>query len=292
MEWAKVSQQKALEVRMNKINQKTKDGKKLSKNDLQIVMGYAQSHPQEDVPKNLKEYMIQNKDSITRDLGLDITSSGVEQVGFNMQKFAGVLTYGGFKGPKGKNSFVQVTNKSGNQMIKHGRLVSNIGKAGGYTTMGVGFGLGMYDDLANNNKTIGEATAHNGLTTGAGVGASLETTALLSSNPIGWAILGGIAAGTLITAVSDLAYQNNWFGTKDGVDWAGHQIDKRIDKYIDFKTKEITLEAKGALYMKNKLQHGSQEVVERVENGANYFSNKAQKVEKKLVKLSIMSKKL
>ncbi|MEJ7250342.1 transposase, partial [Staphylococcus epidermidis] len=92
-----------------------------------------------------KEYMIQNKDSITRDLGLDIASSGVEQVGFNMQKFAGVLnTYGGFKGPNGKNSFVQVTNKSGNQMIKHGRLVSNIGKAGGYTTMGVSFGLGMY----------------------------------------------------------------------------------------------------------------------------------------------------
>ena len=78
----------------------------------------------------------------------------------------------------------------------------------------------------------------------------MATTALLSSNPIDWAILGGIAAGTLITAVSDLAYQNNWFGTKDGVDWAGHQIDKRIDKYIDFKTKEITLEAKGALYMK------------------------------------------
>ena len=32
--------------------------------------------------------------------------------------------------------------------------------------------------------------------------------------------------------------------------------------------------------MKNKLQHGSQEVVERVENGANYFSNKAQKSKK------------
>ncbi|MCG2208757.1 hypothetical protein K4U78_07435 [Staphylococcus epidermidis] len=235
MEWAKVSQQKALEVRMNKINQKTKDGKKLSKNDLQIVMGYAQSHPQEDVPKNLKEYMIQNKDSITRDLGLDIASSGVEQVGFNMQKFAGVLnTYGGFKGPKGKNSFVQVTNKSGNQMIKHGRLVSNIGKAGGYTTMGVGFGLVMYDDLV---------------------------------------------------------YQNNWFGTRDGVDWAGHQIDKGIDKYIDFKTKEITLKAKGALYMKNKLQDSSQEIVEGVENGANYFSNKAKKVKKMLVKQSTMSKK-
>ena len=30
--------------------------------------------------------------------------------------------------------------------------------------------------------------------------------------------------------------------------------------------------------MKIKLQHGSQEVVESVENGANYFSNKAKKV--------------
>ncbi|KAA9384759.1 transposase [Staphylococcus epidermidis] len=281
MGWAKVSQQKALEVRMDKINQKAKDGKTLNKNDLQIVMGYARNHPQENVPKNLKEYMIQNKDSITRDLGLDIASSGVEQVGFNMQKFAGVLnTYGGFKGPNGKNSFVQVTNKSGNQMIKHGRLVSNIGKAGGYTTMGVSFGLGMYDDLANNNKTIGEATVHNGLTTVVGVGASLATTAILSSNPIGWAILGGIAVGTGFAAVADLAYQNNWFSIKDGVDWTGHQIDKGIDKYIDFKTKQIAIEAKGALYIKNKLQDSSQEVAKTVKNSTDYISNKAKKVEK------------
>ena len=281
MEWAKVSQQKALEVRMDKINQKAKDGKKLSKNDLQIVMGYAQSHPKEDVPKNLKEYMIQNKDSITRDLGLDITTNGVEQVGFNMQKFAGVLnTYGGFKCPNGKNSFVQVTNKSGNQMIKHGRLVINIGKAGGYTTMGVSFGLGMYDDLANNNKTIGEATAHNGLTTGAGVGASVIVGLALSSNPVGWAIAGGIAAGTLAAVVVDSAYQTNFLGTKDKVDWAGHQIDKGIDKYIDFKTKQIDLEAKGALYIKNKLQDSSQEVAKTVKNSTDYISNKAKKVEK------------
>ena len=33
--------------------------------------------------------------------------------------------------------------------------------------------------------------------------------------------------------------------------------------------------------MKIKLQHGSQEVVESVENGANYFSNKAKKKSKK-----------
>ena len=283
MEWAKVSQQKALEVRMDKINQKAKDSKTLNKNDLQIVMGYARNHPQENVPKNLKEYMIQNKDTITRDLGLDITSNGVEQVGFNMQKFAGILnTYGGFRGPNTENSFIQVTNYSGNQMIKHGRLVSNIGKAGGYTTMGVGFGLGMYDDLANNNKTIGEATAHNGFTTGVGVTASIGATVALSSNPVGWAIAGGIAAGILLSAAVDFAYQTNWKGTRDKVDWAGHQIDKGIDKYIDFKTKQIDLEAKSALYMKSKLQDSSQEVAKTVKNSTDYISNKAQKVEKKV----------
>ncbi|MDK8624016.1 hypothetical protein [Staphylococcus epidermidis] len=43
--------------------------------------------------------------------------------------------------------------------------------------------------------------------------------------------------------------------------------------------------------MKNKLQDSSQEIVEGVENGANYFSNKAKKSKKMLVKLSTISKK-
>ncbi|MBN6826702.1 transposase [Staphylococcus caprae] len=280
MEWAKVSQQKALDVRMKKINQKAKDGKKLNKDDLQIVMRYAQKHPEEEVPKNLKDYLIQNKDSITRDLGFDIGTSGVELIGYNIQRFAGVLnTYGGFKGPEGKNSFVQVTNQSGNQMIKHGRLVGTIGKAGGYTTMGIGFGLGMYEDLNNNNKTVGEATAHNGLTTGIGVGASALAAIALSSTPIGWAILGGIAIGTLATIGADFAYQTNLFGTKDKVDWVGHQIDNGINKYIDFKTKEVNLEVKTAAYMKNKLQNSSEEISKNVKHGTKYISDKAKKVE-------------
>ena len=188
-------------------------------------------------------------------------------------------TYGGFKGPEGKNSFVQVTNQSGNQMIKHGRLVGTIGKAGGYTTMGIGFGLGMYEDLNNNNKTVGEATAHNGLTTGIGVGASALAAIALSSTPIGWAILGGIAIGTLATIGADFAYQTNLFGTKDKVDWVGHQIDNGINKYIDFKTKEVNLEVKTAAYMKNKLQNSSEEISKNVKHGTKYISDKAKKVE-------------
>ena len=42
MEWAKISQQKALEVRMDKINQQAKDDKKLSKNDIFTIIAYQQ----------------------------------------------------------------------------------------------------------------------------------------------------------------------------------------------------------------------------------------------------------
>lgn len=44
--------------------------------------------------------------------------------------------------------------------------------------------------------------------------------------------------------------------------------------------------------MKNKLQDSSQEVVKNVKNSTDYFSNKAKKVKKMLVKQSTMSKKL
>ena len=51
----------------------------------------------------------------------------------------------------------------------------------------------------------------------------------------------------------DIVNSTKGLGTSQKIDWVGHQIDKGIDKYIDFKTKEITLEVKGALHMKNKL---------------------------------------
>nr|WP_232806091.1 T7SS effector LXG polymorphic toxin [Staphylococcus caledonicus] len=279
MEWAQVSQQKALDIRMKKINPKVEDGKKLNKDDLQVVRRYTKKHPKEDVPKNLKEYIIQNKESITRDLGFDITSNGIEQVGFNIQKFAGVLnTYGGFQGPNSKNSFIQVTNQSGNQMIKHGRIVSKIGKVGGYSTMGIGFSLGMYDDLTNNNKTIGEAVAHNGLTTGVGVGATIVATVALSSTPVGWAILDGMATSTTLVALVDLAYQNNWQGVKDGVDWTGHQIDKGIAKYLGFKINQHALEVRGANFVKHKLQDSSKDISKRVKTGTKFISNESKKI--------------
>ena len=44
-------------------------------------------------------------------------------------------------------------------------------KIPGQRFAGVGFGIGMYDDLANDNKTFGEALSHNGMTLAGSVAA-------------------------------------------------------------------------------------------------------------------------
>ncbi|HDB4592335.1 TPA: transposase, partial [Staphylococcus aureus] len=102
------------------------------------------------------------------------------------------------------------------------------GKYLGKGVAGVGFGIGMYDDLANDNKTFGEALSHNGMTLAAGSVAAFGVAALVS-NPVGWAVVGILTAGIIGSTVSDYLYQNNYFGIKDKVDWAGHKIDEGID---------------------------------------------------------------
>ena len=42
-------------------------------------------------------------------------------------------------------------------------------------------------------------------------------------------MVGILTAGIIGSIVSDYLYQNNYFGIKDKVDWAGHKIDEGID---------------------------------------------------------------
>ncbi|UQW81647.1 hypothetical protein MNY58_00600 [Staphylococcus edaphicus] len=142
-------------------------------------------------------------------------------------------------------------------MIKNGKTIAKVGKFGGTTMIGVGFGLGMYDDLKNENKTVGEATAHNTLTTGAGIGASLAAgvgITFLVSNPAGWAVLGGIAIGAGVAFGADIMYQNNTLGLKDGVDWTGHQIDKGIKGYTNLLRKKNKLESQAVDFTANQIK--------------------------------------
>ena len=69
------------------------------------------------------------------------------------------------------------------------------------------------------------------LAAGAGAGAVVTVGAsiLLGSNPVGWAIVGVLAASSLAGMFADWAYQTNILGLKDKTDWVGHKIDDGID---------------------------------------------------------------
>lgn len=225
LDWAKASHEKYLKVAMGKIEHKA---------DFAVIKAYAKEHPEDDIPKSIMKYINDNKDSIKRDIGLDITSTLLEQGGINASKFGVFInTADGVKGPAGPNSFVEVKRTSGNVFIENGSKFAKGGKYLGKGVAGVGFGIGMYDDLANDDKTFGEALSHNGMTLAAGSGAGAVVTVgasiLLGSNPVGWAVIGGFVAGTLVSKAADWAYQSNWNGIKDKTDWVGHKIDDSID---------------------------------------------------------------
>lgn len=214
---------------MGKIEHKA-EKETLNKADFAVIKAYAKEHPEDDIPKSIMKYINDNKDSIKRDIGLDITSTLLEQGGINASKFGVFInTAGGVKGPAGPNSFVEVKRTSGNVFIENGSKFAKGGKYLGKGVAGVGFGLGMYDDMANDDKTVGEALSHNGMTLAAGVGTTALITVFLGSNPVGIAVLAGFALGCLATKGADWAYQNNWKGIKDKTDWVGHKIDDGID---------------------------------------------------------------
>ncbi len=87
---------------------------------------------------------------------MKISLQQFEQGGINASKFGVFInTAGGVKGPAGPNSFVEVKRTSGNVFIENGSKFAKGGKYLGKGVAGVGFGIGMYDDLANDDKTFG-----------------------------------------------------------------------------------------------------------------------------------------
>lgn len=84
---------------------------------------------------------------------------------------------------------------------------------------------------------MGEALAKNSAAGGIGLGAGALGYASMNfglalagvSNPVGWAVIGGVAAATIATTVFNFAYDNNFFDMQEGLDWAGQQIDKSLN---------------------------------------------------------------
>ncbi|MCG2112322.1 LXG domain-containing protein [Staphylococcus epidermidis] len=238
MEWAKVSQQKALEVKMDKINQKAKDGKKLSKNDIFTIIAYQQQKKSNILPKSVQKYMDENANDISKDLTVDGTTELMKQYGKYLEDNPGITING--------------------KMLKdYGVGIARAGRYGGNVMGGIGFGTGVYSDITQDHKTAGEAVAHNSLTTGAGVGAGLLATAALSSTPPGLVLVGTIAAGTIATYVVEQAYKNNFLGLKTGTDWVGKNVIDPTFNWISDKAKKIySLEKCKLEFEKNMISTG------------------------------------
>ncbi|EUJ33779.1 hypothetical protein MFLO_01055 [Listeria floridensis FSL S10-1187] len=206
----------------------------LNQEDLISVLEFAKNHPDDEVPASLINYLKENKNDIISDIKNDALSNFIEQLGVGITRFSGIINVlEGIKGPVGGNSFVMVNpNGVGSQMMRYGKNISTAGKALGYGFAAAGFGLGIYNDINNKGKTAGQAISHNTVSTGIGIGSGILGTVgvgLLVSNPGGWAILGGMAVGTIVSVGFDYLYDNNSLHIQDGLDWAGDKIDSGID---------------------------------------------------------------
>jgi len=196
----------------------------------------------EEVPEGFVEYLNENRAQIARDLGVPIGASTMEykgtvKVGAFIQRFKAI------PGPAGPKSFNMVNSKSAHvasPFFKADSPVRTAGKAIGKGFIGLGFGLGMYSDIAKKDKTWGEAITHNVVATGIGVGSTMGTatvlttaaTAVIGATPVGCAAVAvGIAAGATVVGVVatntfNYLYDHNILGFQDGLDWAGQQIDE------------------------------------------------------------------
>ncbi|EHJ52041.1 T7SS effector LXG polymorphic toxin [Streptococcus macacae] len=235
---------------------KAKNGEKLTNKDVQILTAYAQSHPNAkvdiNVVKAIKDYVNKVKNHYDKNsTKYDIYANVVEQLGLGVQRLGGLVSVlGGIKGPatvdaKGVSTAFVLVNKNGvgQALARNGSKIASVGKWGGKALVGLGFGLGMFDDIANNGKSVGQATVHNGLSTGISWGAGAGTAALaavaLGSNPVGWAAAGVAAAGVAASALASLgfetAYKNNFLGLQDSLDTAGKWVDnagKNVGKAV------------------------------------------------------------
>ncbi|WP_419893663.1 hypothetical protein [Oceanobacillus kimchii] len=110
-------------------------------------------------------------------------------------------------------------NASGSLIEKAGK-VAEYGNAAGPAFGTIGFGYGMYTDTINNDKSVGEAYAHNLASIMAGVGATAFVSIFASVG------LGTMAIGVGATIAFEFAYEVNFLGLQDGLDWAGQQFDK------------------------------------------------------------------
>ncbi|MRX72693.1 hypothetical protein GJU40_11090 [Bacillus lacus] len=201
----------------------------------------------EEVPVSVIDYIIDNKVKIGIDVAVNSFAGAIKYLGhetMELGKAVGGLgtqikslgdLFGRLSSKVG-NAVTGVgnfTSKTSNFITKTGQYVQGAGKALGRTFIAASAAIGFYEDVTEKGKTVGEAVVHNGASVTAGlVGGALGTglvtvaaTVFTISNPVGWAVVGSVAVGTLATWGFNYLYDNNVGGLQDGLDAVGRKLD-------------------------------------------------------------------
>ncbi|MGP4040979.1 T7SS effector LXG polymorphic toxin [Gracilibacillus sp. D59] len=214
------------ETYYNILSTMSKSTKKLSEEELN-----------EEVPKDVIEYLFNNKGKIGLDLAVNFTADSAKYIGHETKVIAkevgkvatNIKSIGElFNTLSSKTSSIvtkvgNATTKTSNVLTKTGHVVRGAGKAVGRSFIAVSAGVGMYEDLFEKDKTIGEAIAHNATSVGVGlaggaIGGLVATG--FAVTPIGWTVGVGLAA----TWTFNYVYDNNVLGLQDGLDAAGQKL--------------------------------------------------------------------
>ncbi|WP_018932442.1 T7SS effector LXG polymorphic toxin [Gracilibacillus lacisalsi] len=200
----------------------------------------------EEVPKDVIEYLYKNKGKIGLDFIVNFTADSAEHIGKELKmisKKAGkvathIKSIGElFSTISGKTSGVvtkvgHAAAKTSNHLSDSGKFLLGAGKTLGRSFIAVSAGVGMYEDIFEKDKTIGEAVAHNLTSVGVGLvggAAGLGLAGLLATNPIGWTV--GLGIG--LTWSFNYAYDNNVLGLQDGLDAAGQKLSEFGNEILD-----------------------------------------------------------
>lgn len=205
LEWTKVVQQKAIEVQVYKILQKLKEGKTINSNEKNKLVAYLVNTQADSLDKNIK--LDVNK--IVADISKNLLNSGITEL---------IEKYGE---NRSKNPELSLDGKRldefGKIIIKGAEYVKKVAPIADIVSR-------TYDDIKNENKTIGEAFAHNILVTGTGVLVEDGIADILSTSTLGLSVVAGASMGTVASITVEKAYQNNTKGLRTGTNWVGQNI--------------------------------------------------------------------
>ncbi|MBC2006506.1 hypothetical protein IA868_01530 [Listeria welshimeri] len=217
---------------------------------LDTLIAIMQNNPDITVPEDLKNKILnifstagdaigQGVTYLKNELNFgDILLTISQSFGGAVVKYSGRI---GIAGPGGPGNFVMLSPQAVQASRWGAGLVKNTIRAS-WVLAGVTTLIGIHDDMENNDKSLGQAVTHNVVGTGVAIGSSVLVGILVSSNPIGW----GFAAGVLVGAGFNWAYDNNFLGLQDGLDWAGDRLDDglhwagdRIGERVDLAKEKL-----------------------------------------------------